>query len=99
MSTLISILVTYNQLLLSQINQLLIFITKNIPLKAPKYDITNPKYKIANSKDKKPVNPRGKNPVAPDTVCPRCSAPHNYIYDNAGGRGQLCCKVYDFHFS
>ncbi|MBU3126126.1 DDE-type integrase/transposase/recombinase [Clostridium tagluense] len=125
MSTIISILVTYNQLLLSQINQLLIFIAKNIPLKAPKYDMTSPKYKkltvdklpiiktfekldykqmlkeykIANGKDKKPVNPRGKNPVAPDTVCPRCDAPHNYIYDNAGGRGQLCCKVCDLHFS
>ena len=125
MSTIISILVTYNQLLLSQINQLLIFIAKNIPLKAPKYDMTSPKYKkltvdklpiiktfekldykqmlkeykIANGKDKKPVNPRGKNPVAPDTVCPRCDAPHNYIYDNAGGRGQLCCKVCDLHFN
>ena len=125
MSTIISILVTYNQLLLSQINQLLVFIVKNIPLKAPKYDMTSPKYKkltvdklpiiktfenldykqllneykIANGKDKKPVNPRGKNPVAPDTVCPRCGATHNYIYDNAGGRGQLCCKVCDLHFS
>ncbi|MBU3219511.1 MULTISPECIES: hypothetical protein [Clostridium] len=45
MSTIISILVTYNQLLLSQINELLIFIAKNIPLKATKYDITSPKYK------------------------------------------------------
>ena len=125
MSTIISILVTYNQLLLSQINELLIFIAKNIPLKAPKYDMTSPKYKkltvdklpiiktfehldynqllneykLANGKDKKPVNPRGKNPVTPDTVCPRCGAPRNYIYDNAGGRGQLCCKVCDLHFS
>ncbi|MBC8061395.1 MAG: DDE-type integrase/transposase/recombinase [Clostridiaceae bacterium] len=125
MSTIISILFTYNQLLLSQINQLLIFIAKNIPLNGPKYDMTSPKYKkltvdklpiiktfenldynqllneykIANGKDKKPVNPRGRNPVAPDTVCPRCGAPHNYIYDNAGGRGQLCCKVCELHFS
>ena len=45
MSTIISILVTYNQLLLSQINQLLLFIAKNIPLKKSKYDITSPKYK------------------------------------------------------
>lgn len=44
-STIISILVTYNQLLLSQINQLLLFIAKNIPLKKSKYDITSPKYK------------------------------------------------------
>lgn len=56
-------------------------------------------YKLANGKDKKPVNPRGKNPVTPDTVYPHCGAPNNYIYDNAGGRGQLCCKVSDLHFS
>ncbi|MBC8061722.1 MAG: transposase, partial [Clostridiaceae bacterium] len=125
MSSIISILVTYNQQLLSQINQLLVFIVKNIPLNSSKYDITSPKYKkltvdklpviktfekldfkkllkeysATNGKDKKPVNPRGKNPVSPDTVCPRCGAPHIYIYDNAGGRGQLCCKVCDLHFS
>jgi transposase-like protein len=124
-SSIISILVTYNQQLLSQIKQLLVFIVKNIPLSSSKYDITSPKYKklsvdklpiiktfenldfkkllkeyrIANGKDKKPVNPRGKNPVSPDTFCPRCGAPHIYIYDNAGGRGQLCCKVCDLHFS
>jgi len=38
-------LVTYNQVLLSQIKQLLIFIAKNIPLSKPKYDMTSPKYK------------------------------------------------------
>jgi len=124
-SSIISILVTYNQLLLSQINQLLVFIVKNIPLNSSKYDITSPKYKkltvdklpiiktfekldfkkllteysITNGKNKKPVNPRGNNPVSTDTVCPRCGAPHIYIYDNAGGRGQFYCKVCDFHFS
>ncbi|HEY8890569.1 MAG TPA: transposase, partial [Clostridium sp.] len=45
MSSIISMLVTYNQLLLSQINHLLVFIVKNIPLKTPKYDMTSPKYK------------------------------------------------------
>ena len=125
MSSIISILVIYNQLLLSQINQLLIFIAKNIPLNSPKYDITSAKYKkltvdkvpviktfeklnykqllkeykITYGKDKKPVNPRGKNPVSPDTVCPRCGAHHIYIYDNTGGRGQLWCKVCDLHFN
>ena len=125
MSTIISILVTYNQLLLSQINQLLIFIAKNMPLSKPKYDITSPKYKkltvdklpiiktfeklnykqilsaykITHGKDKKPVNTRGKNPVSPDTICPQCGAPHIYIYDNAGGRGQLWCKVCGLHFN
>ena len=125
MSTIISILVTYNQLLLSQINQLLLFIAKNIPLKAPKYDMKSPKYKKltvdklpiiktfekldykqllnefknTHGKDKKPVNSRGKNSVSSDIVCPRCGAPHIYIYDNTGGRGQFLCKVCDQHFS
>ncbi|MCA1076544.1 DDE-type integrase/transposase/recombinase [Clostridium bowmanii] len=125
MSTIISILVKYNQLLLSQISQLLIFIAKNIPLSKPKYDITSPKYnkhtvdkvpiikifkrldykqllteyKITHGKDKRPVNPRGKNPVLPDTICPQCGAPHIYIYDNTGGRGQLWCKVCDLRFN
>lgn len=124
-STIISILVTYNQLLLSQINQLLLFIAKNIPLKDLKYDITSPKYKKltvdklpiiktfekldykqlliefkkTHGKDKKPVNSRGKNPVSSDTICPYCGAPHIYIYDNAGGRGQLLCKVCGHHFN
>ncbi|MBU3188290.1 hypothetical protein K9O30_02760 [Clostridium bowmanii] len=54
MSTIISILVKYNQLLLSQINQLLIFIAKNIPLSKPKYDITSPKYN-KHAVDKVPI--------------------------------------------
>ena len=125
MSTIISILVTYNQLLLSQINQLLVFIVKNIPLKSSKYDITSPKYKkltvdklpiikifenldykqllvnykTTHGKDKMPVKSRGKNPVSPATVCPSCGAPHIYIYDNTGGRGQLWCKICDLHFN
>lgn len=125
MSSIISILVTYNQLLLLQINQLLVFIVKNIPLTSAKYDITSPKYKkftvdklpviktfekldykqlleeyiTTHGKNKKPVNPRGKNPVSPDTICPRCGAPHIYIYDNVGGRGQFCCNVCYLHFS
>lgn len=56
-------------------------------------------YKATHGKDKKPVNSRGKNPVAPGTVCPRCDAPHTYLYDNTGGRGQLWCKVCDIRFS
>nr|WP_244998035.1 hypothetical protein [Clostridium bowmanii] len=125
MSTIISILVKYNQLLLSQINQLLIFIAKNIPLSKLKYDMTSPKYNkhivdkspiiktfkrldykqllseynTTHCKEKKPVNSRGKNPVSPDTVCPQCGAPHTYIYDNTGGRGQLRCKVFDLRFN
>ena len=44
----------------------------------------------------KPVSPikrRGENPVPESTVCFRCGAPHQYIYDNTGGRGSYLCKV------
>jgi hypothetical protein len=43
-NTIIPILISYNQILLAQIQKLLIFIAKNIPLSKPKYDITSPKY-------------------------------------------------------
>ena len=125
MNLIITFLIAYNQFLITQINKLLIFIAKNIPLKVSKYDFTNPRYnkfnvdklpiikkfeeldykqllaeyKTIHGKDKKPIKSRGKNPVSPDTVCPRCGAPHSYIYDNTGGRGQLWCKVCDLKFS
>ncbi len=41
----------------------------------------------------KPVNRRSKFLPPPGTLCPICSAPYEYIYDNSGGRGQLGCKV------
>ena len=125
MNLIITFLIAYNQFLITQINKLLIFIAKNIPLKVSKYDFTSPRYnkfnvdklpiikkfeeldykqllaeyKAIHGKDKKPIKSRGKNPVSPDTVCPRCGAPHTYIYDNTGGRGQLWCKVCDLKFS
>jgi len=47
----------------------------------------------------KPINFRG-NKITPDSVfCPRCDAPHHYIYDNTGGRGSYLCKVCQFIFS
>lgn len=125
MNSIITALVAYNQFLLSQINQLLLFIVKNIPLKSPKYDITSPKYnkftvdklpvikksesqnyillleeyQAKHGKNLKPVNSRGKNPVPSDCLCPFCGAPHNYLYDNTGGRGQLWCKVCNNKFA
>lgn len=43
-NSIISVLASYNQLLLSQIHQLLVFIAKNIPLKLPKLDLLSSKY-------------------------------------------------------
>ena len=46
-----------------------------------------------HGKDLKPVKSRG-GVVVPDNIsCPRCNAPHKYLYDNTGGRGQFCCKI------
>ena len=56
-------------------------------------------YLNEHGKPLKPINPRGKNPVPNDVHCPCCNAPHNYIYDNTGGRGQFWCKVCDTHFN
>lgn len=55
-------------------------------------------YLKKHDKPLKPIKSRGKNPVPEDVHCPCCNAPHNYIYDNTGGRGQFWCKVCDTHF-
>ena len=41
----------------------------------------------------KPVIRRNGRDVPCDVVCPNCNAPHEYIYDNTGGRGEYKCKV------
>lgn len=52
-------------------------------------------YYIKHGKNLKPVKHRKntKNKVPSNISCPKCSAPHIYIYDNTGGRGQYKCKV------
>ena len=40
-----------------------------------------------------PVKSRGGKSVPESVSCPFCDAPHSYIYDNSGGRGQFLCKV------
>jgi transposase-like protein/rubredoxin len=125
LNSIISLLVIYNQFLIKQIHQLLLFIVKNIPLKSPKQDITSPKYnkytvdtlpvikkfeklnykqlleeyKSTHGKELKPIKSRSQTPVPDDVICPRCGAPHTYIYDNTGGRGQLLCKVCSLRFN
>ena len=124
MNSIISGLIAYNQFLLTQIRQLLLFIVRNIPLK-PKYDTISPKYNkftvdrlpiikqpekldykqllrdynAKHGKELKPVKSRVKNPVSVDVVCHHCGAPHSYLYDNTGGRGQLWCKVCGLRFN
>lgn len=122
MSSIITYLILYNQYLLKQINQLLLFIAKYIPLKQWAHDeIHSPKYQKFKTdklpiirrfekqdyaflldyylwKYEKPLRPvqsqKGKpHNVPADTICPRCGAPHQFIYDNNGGQGQFKCKV------
>lgn len=56
-------------------------------------------YRVTHGKNLKPVNSRGGKSVSPDCVCHRCGAPHQYLYDNTGGRGQLLCKVCGLRFN
>ena len=103
------------------IYQLLMFISKYIPLKqwafedshSPEYQkfkvdklpkIFNPEpvdyqlllayYKHKYGRTLTSVKRRSENAVVPEaTVCPRCGAPHEYIYKNNGSKGQYQCKV------
>jgi len=45
------------------------------------------------NKSVKPVQRRNGKTIPEDTICPLCGAPHLYIYDNNGGKGQFQCKV------
>jgi len=41
----------------------------------------------------KPIKHRTSSKVPQNMRCPYCDAPHQYIYDNNGGKGQFLCKV------
>lgn len=48
----------------------------------------------SNNKELKPImHHKNKTVVPKDIVCPKCGAPHQYLYDNNGGRGQYLCKI------
>ncbi|WP_077367778.1 DDE-type integrase/transposase/recombinase [Anaerosalibacter sp. Marseille-P3206] len=67
--------------------------------KVKKYDhkVLLKNYLLDKGKELKPVN--SKVPVPESISCPCCGAPHIYIYDNNGGRGQFKCKVCESTFS
>lgn len=49
---------------------------------------------LASGKEIKPVSRRkSSTPVDTSIVCPRCNAPHQYLYDNNGGKAQYQCKL------
>ena len=61
--------------------------------KVKKYDYKDllKKHILDKGKELKPVN--SKVPVSESISCPFCGAPHLYLYDNNGGKGQIKCKV------
>lgn len=58
-------------------------------------------YQQKHNKVLKPINRRSnsKNSLPASLTCPRCNAPHSYIYDNNGGRGQYSCKICNLNFN
>ena len=127
MDSIITYLFLYNQYLLKVISQLLLFISKNIPLKQLAFeDSRSPKYQkfkvdklptiikhevvdyqlllaYYRHKYNKTVTPvkhkSEKTKVSEAVSCPRCGAPHEYIYNNNGSKGQCNCKVCSELFS
>jgi len=48
----------------------------------------------------KPVKPHKDIKATSTTlICPICNDPHDYLYDNNGGRGQYLCKIYNNTFN
>lgn len=66
-----------------------------IPFEKQDYQFLLQYYLWKYKKPLKPVASHKNKPrlVPEDTVCPRCGAPHSYLYDNNGGNGQYQCKV------
>jgi transcription elongation factor Elf1 len=122
MDSIITYLLLYIQYLHKQIFDLLLFISKHIPLKQWAFDDSNSPdyqkfktdklpiirkfekqdfhflldyYQWKYGKVLKPVRTQKNKPrtVPQDTVCPLCNAPHQYLYDNNGGKGQFQCKI------
>jgi putative transposase len=58
------------------------------------YKLLLKEYQDKHNKELAAVKQRKDNPAVPkDVTCPKCGAPHLYLYDNNGGRGQYLCKV------
>ena len=47
----------------------------------------------------KPIKRRSDNSIPETVVCPRCGAPHQYLYKNNGSKGQYLCKVCNERFN
>ena len=56
-------------------------------------------YEYKYNKSLKPIKRRNEKSIPKDTICPLCGAPHHYIYDNNGSKGQYQCKICGQTFS
>ena len=63
------------------------------------YKVLIREHKVKHNKELKPIRSKSIATVPSDAVCLRCGAPHSYLYDNNGGRGQLLCKVCKLTFN
>ena len=63
------------------------------------YKVLIREYKTKHNKELKPIRSESIATVPSDAVCLRCGPPHNFLYDNNGGRGQLLCKVCKLTFN
>lgn len=50
-------------------------------------------YQYKYNKVIKPINRRNNKIIDNKVFCPKCGAPHDYIYDNNGNKGQYQCKI------
>lgn len=55
-------------------------------------------YKHKYNKVIKPIARRNGRTIPEHLSCPRCGAPHHYLYDNNGGKGQYQCKICNQNF-
>ena len=72
---------------------------KIIPFEKIDYEFLLAYYKHKYNKSIKPVQRRNGKTIQDHIMCPKCGAPHHYIYDNNGNRGQFQCKVCGQNFN
>jgi ssDNA-binding Zn-finger/Zn-ribbon topoisomerase 1 len=66
-----------------------------------KYDFKTllAEHELKHGKPLKPVKHHKDSNIPTSLTCPCCGAPHIYLYDNTGGRGQFLCKVCNTPFN
>jgi transposase-like protein/ssDNA-binding Zn-finger/Zn-ribbon topoisomerase 1 len=57
------------------------------------YESLLAEYQQQHGKPIKPIIRKNGREIPDDIFCPCCNAPHHFLYDNNGGRGEYRCKV------